>query len=329
MSSKFYYAERDRQQALLVSSAIFGHDGGNGLFSNGKHYPFVLSNGKNNLYEQIANEAKRYVEENEFKWWGELKSAPHIPTGHLLSSQVACFNHLMLIRKCKESVLDLINGLGVAEFEDVLPIEIDRDNTPGYIGFEVVSDHDYLNEGKPTRGRNCTSVDACILAKTKSETWLIPIEWKYTEYYCDSENNDKSSEIKDGVAKGEERMRRYNDLIKNSEQLKTPPKLNGSIYYYQPFYQLMRQTLWAEQMVEKSERIKADRFLHVHVIPKANIMIREKRYRLTGKNLEESWKDQLRHPEKYILVDPEEFMKPLEDKYPKLMEYLHKRYYAK
>ncbi|WP_115097256.1 PGN_0703 family putative restriction endonuclease [Porphyromonas macacae] len=126
------------------------------------------------------------------------------------------------------------------EFIDLLPLPYEADKT--YIGFEVVSGADWLNEGIPNRGSNCTSIDALIYAlDVEGKKWLIPIEWKYTEHYT---VQDKGSEA-DG--KGETRHARYDALIQHSKFLKPQTKAVGSIYYQEPFYQLMRQTLWAEQ----------------------------------------------------------------------------------
>ena len=100
----FYYSERDRHVAL-IEKTFFGQDRGNGFFK-GERYGFVLRDGLNNLYEPIRRDALRYFEDNGVSWWGGKK-----PTGHVLSSQIACLNHLMLIRKEPEAVLALINGV--------------------------------------------------------------------------------------------------------------------------------------------------------------------------------------------------------------------------
>jgi hypothetical protein len=103
--------------------------------------------------------------------------------------------------------------------------------------------------------------------------WLVPIEWKYTEHYG---NDNKAA---DGVAadpingKGAVRQRRYTQLIQESEQLKAT---DIAVYYFEPFYQLMRQTLLAEQIVRhrNEETLRADGFLHLHVIPSGNVALR-------------------------------------------------------
>ncbi len=311
---KFYYKERARQTSLIEKG--FFTDKGNGYFRK-KQYPYILRNGLNNIYEPIRKETLKYFVDNGISWWSGYK-----PTGHVLSSQIACINHLLPLRHDRQAVLALINGVR-NQFIDVLPLGCDTDES--YIALEAVSKVDHLNEDKPTRGTNCTSVDALVLAVDKNnERWLIPIEWKYTESYSDAPSSDKS--LGD---KGIVRMDRYRDLIEASDQLKTPAKFEGSIYFFEPFYQLMRQTLWAEQMIKHkdSEVIQADHFMHIHVIPSADTDLLQKEYRLTKKNMEETWRSCIKDQSKYVIVDPKVFMQQIKDSYSDLYNYLLPRYY--
>ena len=181
--SRYKNSQYIRQEDLINNSDIFNGDKGNGYFM-GKPRHFVLKDGMNNLYEPIRNNVLRYFKDNDISWWGGDK-----PSGHTLSSQIACLNHLFAIMGDKEAVLAMLNGVR-DEFKEVLSVQCDA--APQYIGFEVVSEEDPLNEKTSTRGSNCTSVDAFIYAKHKDESiWLIPIEWKYTEHYA---NQDKSNE---------------------------------------------------------------------------------------------------------------------------------------
>jgi len=174
-SRKFYDSEKVRQVSL-INEGFFGVDEkGNGKFK-GKTYPFILQQRNNvftNLYEPIREQALAYFDENKIDWWAGKQ-----PTGHVLSSQIACVNHLMAIRKDPVAVLSLINGVR-NQFKEVLPLPCDTDES--YIAFEAVSKVDHLNEDGPTRGSNCTSVDALVYAvDNNNERWIIPIEWKYT-----------------------------------------------------------------------------------------------------------------------------------------------------
>lgn len=83
------------------------------------------------------------------------------------------------------------------------------------------------------------------------------------------------------------RQERSNALIAESGQLQSS---DWHLCYYEPFYELMGQTLWCEQRVAKreNEKLQADRFLHVHVVPSANGDLLHKSYPLSGKGMEET-----------------------------------------
>ena len=320
--SRYKKSQYTRQEDLVNNSDIFNGDKGNGYFM-GKPRHFVLKDGMNNLYEPIRNDVLRYFKDNDISWWGGDK-----PSGHTLSSQIACLNHLFAIMGDKEAVLAMLNGVR-DEFKEVLSVQCDA--APQYIGFEVVSEEDPLNEKTSTRGSNCTSVDAFIYAKHKDDSiWLIPIEWKYTEHYAnlDKSNEDRHGEEKGSNGKGQERVRRYSALTDASLQLKSLDSYYGSIYYQEPFYQLMRQTLWAENVVKlKEEKLKADNYMHIHVIPSANKDLLAKKYSVSGMGMEDTWRSMLSDQSKYIIIDPQELLEPIKDKYPELVSYLRKRYW--
>ena len=326
-----FRSKEKRHHITLIKDKFFGKDKGYGYFGKDKkRYNFVLEDGVNNLYEPIRNEALKYFIENDIEWWGDN---PDYPTGHTVSSQIACLNHLMYLRQKPTEVLSLINGLGQIEFTKVLPVPCDADIS--YIAFEVISDNSYLNEPEHIRGSYCTSIDALIYAEDiNNKKWIIPIEWKYTEAYGDSSEDDKSLEDykwrKGEHGKGKERMRRYNGLITKSRQLKSLKNYESSVYYFEPFYQLMRQTLWAEQMIKNkaTERIKADHYLHIHVIPRNNVDLLQKTYKFSNQNMEVTWRNMLNEQAKYIIIDPQELMSPIKSRCPELYNYLKTRYYG-
>jgi hypothetical protein len=329
-----------------------GAESGRVITRNDKDYPkeYILLDGIHNIYKPIQDDILNYFTENHISFWhvpGVKKvyerpkrpKRPKRPTGHILSSQVCCLNHLFPIRHDKENVLRLAKAV-CSDFIEVLPINTDN-YSPGYIQFEAVSDIDYLNEisskGKPTRGCICTSIDALIYAVHQNGSkYLIPIEWKYTEKY---DNKDKSIEdSKAGKDKpkvtegtGKKRLRRYSDLITNSRNLKSLPNYRNSLYFFEPFYQLMRQTLWAEQMVQHKdeERLKADDYIHIHIIPKENNGLLNKKYKISNKPLQESWLNNLKDQEKYRIISPLDFIRNIDtDKYSDLLNYLQERYWS-
>lgn len=125
-------------------------------------------------------------------------------------------------------------------------------------------------------------------------------------------------------------MNRYGDLLNKSKYLVKYDNYAHTPYFFEPFYQLMRQTIWAEQMIEHkdSEWIKADRFLHIHVIPSDNASLLHKKYSCTEKEMEESWKSHLLL-DCYQTITPEKLLSPLKgnDDYSELINYLQIRYW--
>lgn len=322
MSSKYQEMQRERAVKLISSKSPVFYGATAGAVYKGAPRDFVLTDGSKNLYEPVMSEVIEYFKMNKVSWWGGAK-----PTGHVLSSQIACLNHFFPIRGDKSTVLRILQNIS-SDFVDVLKIETD-DFLPTFIQFEAISDKDLLNEENLSRGSNCTSVDALIYAIHRNGSkWLIPIEWKYTEYY-NNENKATEGYNKDPInCSGNVRKERYTQLINNSKQLKNT---DHYCYYFEPFYQLMRQTLWAEQMIahKDEERIKADYFLHVHVIPQGNTDLLEKKYKCSGKGMEETWRDHLCDRSKYLIITPEKLMSGLDEgKYSDLIEYLKVRYWV-
>jgi len=321
MKSEYQENQRTRAVKLIQDKNHVFYGGVGGKLFMRSHRDFVLTDFNKNFYIDIKDEAIEYFSKNCIAWWGGNN-----PTGHVLSSQIACINHLYALRNDKNAVLGLLKSVST-DFVDVLEIKTDKFFS-AFIQFESVSDNDYLNEGQSTRGTNCTSVDALIYAKHKDGTnWLIPIEWKFTEFY---EHLDKAKEgcnANPEKCKGKERQRRYTDLINNSNQLVNE---NHYCYYFEPFYQLMRQTLWAEQMIvnKENETIKADNFLHIHVIPSENSDLLEKKYKCSGENMKSTWISHLKNKDKYMIISPKDFLSNLDSvKYKELILYLDKRYW--
>ncbi len=300
-----------RAETLIKSTNIFNGDAGGGVFKKNS-YPFVLQDGNNNLFNQSRNDICDYFVKNKIAWWnGKL-------TNHTLSSQVACLNHLFPIREDKNAVLSLVRNI-CPDIVDVLLIETDS-YLPAFIQFEAISDKNHLNEIYSTRGSNCTSVDALIYGVHKDgRKILFPIEWKYVEVYS---NENKASGNKGAIRKA-----RYTDLINQSVQLHA---ISHNVYYFEPFYQLMRQTLWAEQMIFHSdiETIKTDDYIHIHVIPAGNNQLLHKTYPCSSMNMEDTWRSCLKDQSKYVIISPSKLLAPVDyGQYNVLLDYLKNRYW--
>jgi hypothetical protein len=313
---------RELQRKLQVQKLhykhpeIFNQDKGGGRYKELESMSFVLLNGLNNLYPMIQSNVISYFEDNKIAWWGDDKK---YPSGHLLSSQIQCLNFLFALRKDKQAILKIAQHFDTS-FDDIQPTFSDKD--PGYIAFEFVYENANLlgeDDTNARRGEYCTSIDAFIIALKKSKKILIPIEWKYTERYLDGKNMALEKD------KGKTRQARYNHLILESKQLITQNDLQNSVYYYEPFYEIMRQTLLVEQMVNKGI---ADDYLHLLVTPSENKDLLENNYTFSKVDLQTTWRNLLVYQEKFKLIDNKQILRIIENlpNYKKQADYLKQRY---
>jgi len=266
----------------------------------------LFANRTDNLYPLIKDEVLNYMHENSIAWWCLPFEKPTTVTAHKLSSQVACINHLFPLRQNAEAVLSIIQPIGKTigvHFDEVLPV-FNNDINKGFITFEFVfNNKELLHETHESRGTNCTSIDALIYARSGQQLWIIPIEWKYTEAYdsCGDAYN----------------YERYKNIISPQSRIETWHNL----YKRDPFYELGRQTLLTEKIIEKKQ-IEADQFLHLVVVPKGNTEMREDADKFCS-----SLKQETRHL--LQIVDPQQLLLPLKTntKYTELTNYLQTRYW--
>ena len=317
MSYKQLQRKLQVQKLRYKHPELFNQDKGGGKFDKYESLPFVLLNSLNNLYSKVQSQVVRYFENNDIAWWGDVEKHP---TGHLLSSQIQCLNFLFALRNDKHAVLALAK-LFDSEIDDVL--ETLNEFETGYIAFEFVYENEKLlgeNDFGAKRGSMCTSIDAVIIALKKGKKILIPLEWKYTETYLECEN--KSTEPR----KGKVRQNRYNHLIVRSNQLKTPVDFEDSIYYYEPFYEFMRQTLLVEQMIVQGI---ADDYLHIVVIPDENTDLLDNNYTFSTDDLQTIWRKNITDQEKFKIVDSKQILQAIEHlpNYIELANYIKQRYF--
>lgn len=292
---------------------------------------FILSptSSDNNLFEPIRKDVLAYFERYDISWWRQHEDR-YFPTGHLLSSQIHCLNHLFALRKDPEAVLAMIQPIGASagiKFDKVLPSFIDTNeayydnaaekyvSNSNYISFEFVCHNiDMLDETHEKRGAKCTSVDAMIYAQAGKDRWLVPIEWKYAESY-DSENEVYSFD-------------RYSKFVNQDSRI----SLWEGIYKHDPFFELGRQALLMEQLIahkplvgKKSKNypqhpLSADNYLQVIVVPEGNTSMRT-----DAEIFISSLKDKYRNHVK--IVGPQFLLTPVRTFYPSLWEYLQERYW--
>jgi hypothetical protein len=150
----------------------------------------------------------------------------------------------------------------------MLECETGPDGRPWFIGFEWNGRADYLNEGdqgKRTRGSNCTSADAIVRFRHDSREEALLIEWKYTESYGPPTD----------VAGNPTRIKRYAQLAFAPEgPVRSDLGLVLEDFFYAPFYQLLRQQMLAFQM-QRAKEDRADRVRVLHIAPAANLALRK------------------------------------------------------
>lgn len=324
--TEYEKAQTRRQLELLQHSDLFEHAPTDGLClvkdENTKQMVWrkskkiiVHHESVKNLYKPIREQVLNYFEWNDIAWWNEYTER-YFPTGNTLSSQIHCLNHLFALQGDKDAVLALVQAI-LPNITDILPSPIDVNDPkicqtihlpyPSYITFEFTCNNmEYLKETCNKRGARCTSVDALIYAKDdKGQFVLVPIEWKYTEHYS-FEDKYRADEKKVET--------RYLPLTEH-ENTRIP--IWHEDFYYDPYYELARQSLLMEQIIRKKP-FDADRYEHIVVCPEDNIEMWT-----TAENFMGSIKGENEH---FFIIDPQDLLEPIQG-YDALKDYLNTRYW--
>lgn len=350
---KFKEQLKAKQIQLIKEGSIFDGAKGGGLY-RGNNYPHLLEAGKeqNNLFPDIRESVRDYFSHFGIPFW----AGGNTVTSNTLSSQVSCLNHLFLIKNnadIAKIVLQNLVGSSV-HIKEVLPVpervirkgsnKVIVENPKTYISFEAVSltATNQMREGKPLRGMTRTSIDALALVRDKdNKSILLVIEWKLVEN--DSGNKAPSSNSSsDEFKRGGKRIDRYMSLIKdceldNEKVFKDVPEAKDGFrnhpLFILPFYELMRQTLWANNYMSD---FHATDYRHIEVLPLENPM-RDKSYEI-GKGVKDAWTSllNLRATERYITADPHVVVSALQEvdrnkygeNFAELADYLNQRYYS-
>ncbi len=242
------YKEQQRKRATGLRDEVFKDPGGGQFKSLDRE--FVLKEPSLNLWAGIREDAIDYFKRNNIPFW----DSGNEPTGHLLSSQIACINHLFFVRQRGDIATTILKGI---DNNVKIALKMDNGTDSGYVDFEVIGSKNYLGEKLHTRGANSTSVDAVMLAELNNETRkLYFIEWKYVESYNKTSKAEGES--------GKTRKNIYSPLLNQPDCPIKSSDIEG--LFTEPYYQLMRQTLLAHQMI-KAREYQADSYLHIHVIP--------------------------------------------------------------
>lgn len=289
------YLEDQRKKAISLRDKVFSDPGG-GIYKRDQR-EFVLTESSLNLWESVREDAIHYFTKNKIPFW----DSGIYPTGHLLSSQIACLNHLFFIRQRGDIASEILKAVD-NNVNTTLRLDNGSDSD-GFVDFEVIGKDNYLGEKCHTRGANSTSIDAVMLAEMNNGSRkLFLIEWKYVECYGSySKAADKG---------GPTRLKIYSPHLNQKDCPIKNCNLEG--LFTEPYYQLMRQTLLAHNMVKAGEYGATD-YMHLHIIPQSNkelLTVNTAIGKLVGNTLTETWSNLLKNPDKYKVIHPEDFLNP-------------------
>ena len=243
-----------------------------------------------NLAPDIRETAEDYfVRMHQITW--------HRHVNHGLSSQVCCLNFLMPLAR-RPAVLARIIGsaLGIPPPE-MLKVEKGPVNQNWYVGFEWIGEQNYLGEwpanGRPTRGANATSADAMVRFVHEGRVETLLIEWKYTESY--------GAPIP--PSGNQTRAKRYQALAFDPDgPIRDDLGLKLEDFFWEPFYQLLRQQMLANRM-QRAREMDAERVRVLHISPGGNARL----HRVTAPALQ-TFGDDAFVVFKATLVEPESFI---------------------
>lgn len=248
-----YFIPRER----IAQSAYFAEHLPAGVVGHGgAAYRLLPEHKALNLAPCIRAEAIAYFKANRITW--------HQHANHALSSQINCLNFFMPLATRPELLASVLEEALNISKPKMIEVEKGPDGRPWFVGFEWIGRQDYLNEagksGNRSRGANVTSADAIVRFEAGGRVETLLIEWKYTESY--------GNPI---PAKGNDvRLGRYRDLaFAPSGPVRADQNLAIADFFWEPFYQLLRQQMLAFQM-QAAHEDGADRVRVLHISPASN-----------------------------------------------------------
>ena len=245
---------RRLQSKFRESSPTISKRGRNPSDPQGMRHGHLLSFGceEENLYPLLRGKdgARSFFSERGIPWHGAAAR-------NMASSQIMCVNFMLPLVEIDGALTALVSVIDT-DIERV--VEICHENRKSRVEFEWIGNPLSL-ECTSSRGANSTSVDAFIIAETKSgsrRAYLM--EWKYTERYSRTDYGEGRS--------GDTRRDRYSSLY-HAESSSFNHTVPMNTLMYGEFYQLMRNRLLADRMDANRELGISDAKV-VLVIPEGN-----------------------------------------------------------
>jgi hypothetical protein len=243
-------------QERLRQGAFFGRQAPTEAIHPAANYRLAPDRFFLNLAPSIQDGAQDYFERYRITW--------HQHANHGLSSQVCCLNFLMPLATRPDLLAKVVGHvLGIAP-PQMEVIEPGAFGEPWFVGFEWIGRANYLGEwpgsGVATRGANATSADAVVRFRHEGRTETLLIEWKYTESYGQPIPPSGNAT----------RISRYADkAFAPDGPIRADLGLTVADFFYEPFYQLLRQQMLAQRM-ERAREDGADRVRVLHISPTGN-----------------------------------------------------------
>ena len=271
--ASFEMREKRRQERFRNESPTISDAGRSPSDDKGRRNGHLLSLGseQENLHPTLRGEtgATRFMTDRNVKWWRSARSGDESgrsgPTRNLASSQIACINFLLPLAGNRDALAAILSSID-DDIVDVAAIDDSRAGTTSLVELEWIGlSHALEGPSKTTRGANTTSVDAFLVAETTSGHRAYLLEWKYVEQYW--------TEYLGAGSKGKTRRERYRSPYARSPSFKTGIPLDA--WFYDPFYQIMRQRLLADRMVVNGELGVTDAKVVV-VVPQDNVAYRDR-----------------------------------------------------
>ena len=291
------FRDREKQRYLEIKPILFSAQAQSYGNYNDKPRSFCLADdcASENIFADFRTAAIRYFDARKITWHDGLEKA-RIPSNHLCCSQSCCVNFFFQMANDRALLEDVLR-IFYPDLVEALPIYCDDplpDGSFPYVAFEWIGSLDFLQESKRkdakrTRGKNFTSADFVFrFRRADGRVQLVLGEWKYTEEY--------------GVSDKGIPARKANYIRAFNRRGGAFAELGDDFYsalFYEPFYQLMRLQLMAQEM-ESGEfglEMDAEVVSVLHISPNVNSEFRNRttspylKRRFKGQGPIEIWED--------------------------------------
>ncbi len=306
------FRDNEKYRYESIKSKLFSKQAQSPGTYKGKPRTFCLADdcSAENLHESIRDEAITYFKVSGIPWHEGFSDTSGgkktLPSNHLCCSQSMCVNCLSPMMRDAELLTNVFRVFLPALLEP-LPFQVDTPLENGkqpFLNFEYIGTENYLGETNwGTRGANCTSVDfAFMFRRNDGLIQLVLGEWKYTEEY-------RGRKLPEPEKINSTRLRVYRKAFEHwkDRQADLP---NYEVFFVEPFYQFMRQTLLAQEM-ERAKEMGADIVSIVHISPKANrefaLSFTSPKLVQYGRTVTEAWSN-IAPEERFLSINSEDFL---------------------